>query len=176
MKFDSRTDLEDVSALEGDGLRIQDYYNPMTLFTLCEYKLDCADCHTDREVMGDGYLYSDKIAQQRIRCYTCHGSLTAPPVIRRLTETELPKIQRIMRTYSRNPGEEALFTVEGEILPHVNIVGGQLVLTGKATEKKFDIPQIYGSACQQDPEVQDANSCHACHGLHLKGEAEEGGH
>lgn len=167
MQFDDRTDLASGDALSPAEARVKDYYNPMTLFTLCEYKLDCIDCHTDREVMGDGFLYSDKIAQQRIRCYTCHGTRDKPPIIRPLTDKESPKVQRIMRTYARNPGDKALFSDQGEILPHIRLMEGRLYLTGKATEKEFYLPQVFGSRCTQDPGVQDANSCHACHDIHL---------
>jgi hypothetical protein len=169
MDFDERADLEDLRELSGDEHRVKDYYQPMTLFTLCEYKLDCIDCHTDQEVMGDGFLYHDKIAQQRIRCYTCHGTLEKPPVIRRLTDRESPKVQRIMRTYSRKPGEEALFSDDGEILPHIRVDEGKLYLTGKATEKTIYLPLVSGSTCKQDPKVQEANNCHTCHEIHLRG-------
>ncbi|PIX84692.1 MAG: hypothetical protein COZ32_12340, partial [Nitrospirae bacterium CG_4_10_14_3_um_filter_53_41] len=168
MQFDKRTDLDETAGLSGEALRLQDYYVPMTLFTRCEYKLDCIDCHTDHEVMGDGYLYVDKLAQQRIRCHTCHGTLKAPPVIRKLTADEPPKIQRIMRTYSRNAGEDALFTSEGEILPHIRLEQGKLYLTGKVTGERFFVPQVFGSRCRQDPGNQESNSCHACHDIHLK--------
>ena len=168
MQFDKRTDLDETAGLSGEALRLQDYYVPMTLFTRCEYKLDCIDCHTDHEVMGDGCLYIDKLAQQRIRCHTCHGTLKAPPVIRKLTADEPPKIQRIMRTYSRNAGEDALFTSEGEILPHIRLEQGKLYLTGKVTGERFFVPQVFGSRCRQDPGNQESNSCHACHDIHLK--------
>jgi hypothetical protein len=142
----------------------------MTLFTRCELELDCIDCHTDSEVMGDGYLYSDQRGQQRIRCDTCHGTLERPPVLRELSGEEPPKVQRIMRGYGREPGEAALFSEEGEILPHVRREGGRLVLTGKATGKTFVLPLVHGSQCRQDPKALDANSCHQCHDIHLRQE------
>lgn len=168
MEFFKRTDLQDLNGLHGEERRVKDYYNPMTLFTLCEYKLDCIDCHTDPEVMGDGFLHNDKKAQQRIRCYICHGTLEKPPIIRRLTGEEPAKIQRIMRSYSRNPGEKAMFTPQGEILPHVRLENERVYLTGKVTQKKFALPLVFGSRCTQDPNIQDASSCHACHDLQLK--------
>ncbi len=170
MGFVARKDPDEKPAqgLSADEHRLRDYYNPMTLFTLCEYKLDCIDCHTVQEVMGDGFLYHDKIAQQRIRCYTCHGTLERPPDIRKLTGQESPKVQRIMRIYSRKAGEDALFSDQGEIFPHIRIKEGRIYLIGKETGKEFYLPQIYGSKCKQNPKAQDANSCHACHDIHLK--------
>ncbi len=168
MEFEPRDDLADLSELSGGARRLRDYYNPMSLFTRCEHELDCIDCHTDREVMGDGFLYNDKLAQQRVRCSTCHGTLKKPPLVRELTENELPKTERIMRHYGRKAGEQVLFSKEGEILPHVRFGEDGPVLTGKVTSREFPIPLVYGSRCRQDPEEQDSNSCHGCHDINLK--------
>ncbi len=167
MVFDRRADLDDRTRAPQQPVRLTDYYNPMTLFTRCEWKLDCIDCHTDHEVMGDGYLYSEQKAQQRIRCETCHGTLEKLPVLRELSSEESAKVQRIMGRYGRKAGEAALFSADGEILPHVRREGDRLVLTGKATGKTFVLPLVTGSRCRQDPKAQDANSCHQCHDIHL---------
>jgi len=166
MEFDERSDLSGGGEHTGSERRELDYYNPMTLYTRCEIELDCIDCHTDEEVMGDGFLYRDKIAQQKIRCFTCHGTLERPPEVRTLSREESPKVQRIMKTYGRQPGEPALFTKEGEILPHVRVEGVRLLLRGKVTEKEFRIPLVYGSACRQESGKQEANACHGCHDVH----------
>ncbi len=167
MAFDKRTDLDHGTPSSEKARRLMDYYNPMTLFTRCEWTLDCIDCHTDREVMGDGYLYSDQKGQQRIRCDTCHGTLERRPILRELSGTESAKVQRIMRRYGRRAGETALFSEDGEILPHVRPEGQRLILTGKATGKTYVLPLVYQSRCRQDPKVRDANSCHQCHDIHL---------
>jgi hypothetical protein len=46
--------------------RLRDYYQPIGQFTLCEWELDCIDCHTSTEAMGDGDLYSSKFDIQYI--------------------------------------------------------------------------------------------------------------
>ncbi|MCJ7435398.1 MAG: hypothetical protein MUO77_18105, partial [Anaerolineales bacterium] len=38
--------------------RLQDYYQPIAQFTKCEYTLDCEDCHTRSEIMGDGDIHA----------------------------------------------------------------------------------------------------------------------
>ena len=35
--------------------------------------MECIDCHTSREVMGDGYAAPDMRGQLEIRCENCHG-------------------------------------------------------------------------------------------------------
>ncbi len=168
LEFDERSDLDGMAGLSGVDRREKEYYNPMTLYTRCEIELDCVDCHTDEEIMGNGSLYDDKLTQERTRCSTCHGTLKAPPIVRNLTDQESPKMQRIMRTYGRKPGEKAIFTEGGEILPHLQMKGDRLLLTGKVTEKKSFVPLVIGSACRQSLEAQEANACHVCHDVHRK--------
>jgi Cytochrome b/b6/petB len=38
-----------------------------------ERGLDCIDCHTANEVMGDGKAHADKLAQLRVGCDDCHA-------------------------------------------------------------------------------------------------------
>ncbi len=165
MRFIPRRDLSRIGGLPPGERRVRSYYNPMTLFTRCEVELDCIDCHTGEEIMGDGFLYGSERDQERIRCRTCHGTLNDPPRIRPLTSRESPGVKRIMRRYSRKAGEKALFTLEGELFPQVRIDEGRLFLTGKVSGKRMEIPQVFRSRCGQDPKRQDANSCHACHAM-----------
>ena len=66
--------------------RLHDYYQPIAQFTSCEWKLDCVDCHTRVEAMGDGSLYSSESAIQYVQCKTCHGTSTDLPETRTLTD------------------------------------------------------------------------------------------
>ncbi len=36
--------------------------------------MECIDCHTSREVMGEGYAAADMRAQLEVRCEDCHGA------------------------------------------------------------------------------------------------------
>lgn len=36
--------------------------------------MDCIDCHTEREVHGDGHLYSDATCAVNTQCTDCHGT------------------------------------------------------------------------------------------------------
>jgi hypothetical protein len=44
--------------------------------------MDCIDCHTSRDVMGDGYAHENMYQQTEIRCQDCHGSGNARPAVR----------------------------------------------------------------------------------------------
>ena len=40
--------------------------------------MDCIDCHTSRDVMGDGYAYENMYLQTEIACEDCHGGADRP--------------------------------------------------------------------------------------------------
>ncbi len=43
-----------------------------------EKGMSCIDCHTPREIMGDGRIYGRMRHQTEIRCSTCHGAYGRP--------------------------------------------------------------------------------------------------
>ena len=44
------------------------------------YGMDCIDCHTQTELMGDGYAYENMYNQLEVSCETCHGDGKNLPV------------------------------------------------------------------------------------------------
>ena len=173
--------------------RLHDYYQPIAEFTRCEWTLDCIDCHTRQEGMGDGNLYSSKKEIQYIRCRTCHGTLTELPqtyTIRQYTDApasppaplvESTRLQitgegggregaLALRLALLNPaldlkvGDTILITAQGEPLWNVRqLADGTFELFGKANSRRFTFRPVKGSACQQNPDEQESRSCHACH-------------
>lgn len=88
-------DLQDMQFHAGQDHptnRLEDYYQPMAQFTQCELKLDCVDCHTSQEVMGDGDLHSYQIEVEYVRCYTCHGTLDSQPATLALPARNRPQL------------------------------------------------------------------------------------
>ena len=85
--YDLRT-MEFVERTDQPVQRVQDYYQPIAQFTQCEYTLDCVDCHTRTEVMGDGDLHGSKKDIQYIQCRTCHGTPTELPLTKTLTNPD----------------------------------------------------------------------------------------
>ena len=78
MTFDERADQP--------TNRLQGYYQPIAQFTKCEYTLDCVDCHTRSEVMGDGDIHANQKDIQYVQCKTCHGTPTELPLTKTLTD------------------------------------------------------------------------------------------
>lgn len=151
--------------------RLHDYYQPIAEFTRCEWTLDCADCHTRQEAMGDGHIYNNKKEIQYIRCRTCHGTLNSLP----LTTTVSDPNDLALRMAFLDPvidlkvGDTILVTDKGEPLWNIRVMPGignatpTYELFSKAAGQRFTFRPVMGSACQQDPGQQEARYCHECH-------------
>jgi len=165
MDFLERDDLPAPADLSGRARRLHEYYQPIGQFTLCEWELDCIDCHTGREIMGDAVLYNNRTAAQYIQCRTCHGTLDSPPLETVIgSEEDLGYIRA-----SLNPnvdlalGATVIDTGRGETFWHVQKEGEAWILTGKASGERYEMPLVMGSGCQQQPDQQESHYCHACH-------------
>ncbi len=148
--------------------RLHDYYQPIAQFTRCEWTLDCVDCHTRTEAMGDGSLYSSKFDIQYTRCKTCHGTLTELPQTRTLTNPN----DLAFRLALLNPvvdlklGDTILVTEKGESLWNTRLLpDGTYALVGKATGQTLPFRPVKGSGCKQDPNDQSSAACHQCHSV-----------
>lgn len=164
MTFVPRDDLPAETTSEIDK-RVHDYYQPISQFTRCEWELDCIDCHTSNEIMGDGVLYNNRSEAQYVQCKTCHGTLDAPPQSQLVESDEELAMTRanLNELVSLAVGDTILVTERGEPLYHVRQSGDQWILTGKATGQTYSVPLVQGSTCQQDPNNQSSSSCHECH-------------
>jgi len=148
--------------------RLHDYYQPIAQFTKCEYTLDCIDCHTRTEAMGDGNLYSNKKQIQYIQCKTCHGTLTGLPQTLTITDPNHIAFRQSLLNpvIELKPGGNVLVTEKGEPLWNTRLQpDGTYELVGKATGQVFPFKPVMGSGCTQDPDDQSSGSCHKCHSV-----------
>ncbi len=148
--------------------RLHNYYQPIAQFTSCEWKLDCVDCHTRTEAMGDGDIHSNMKDIQYIQCKTCHGTPTELPLTKTLTDPN----DIAFRQAQLNPvvdlqlGEEILVTQKGEPLWNTRVLpDGTYELVGKATGQTFIFRAVMGSGCTQNGTVQTSGYCHTCHAV-----------
>ncbi|MCJ7435182.1 MAG: hypothetical protein MUO77_17005, partial [Anaerolineales bacterium] len=149
-------------------IRLQDYYQPIAQFTKCEYTLDCEDCHTRSEIMGDGDIHANKKDIQYVRCKTCHGTLTELPLTKTLTDPN----DIAFRMVFLNPvldlklGDTILVTEKGEPLWNTRVLSdGTYEMIGKATKQYFTFRPVTGSKCTQTGEDQSSAYCHKCHAV-----------
>jgi len=148
--------------------RLHAYYQPIAQFVKCEYTLDCIDCHTRTEAMGDGDIHSSKKEIQYIRCKTCHGTLTDLSTTMTLTDSNNVefRLAQLNPVVELNIGDRVLATEKGEALWNTRVLpDGSYELVGKATGERFKIRPVKGSGCTQNPDEQASQYCHECHAV-----------
>lgn len=160
MQFHPRSDYPDD--------RLNDYYQPIAQFVRCEWTLDCIDCHTRVEAMGDGDLHSSQADIQYVMCSTCHGTLEALPLSQEITDVE----DLSLRLAFLNPvvdlqvGDTIVVTEQGEPLWNIRLLtDGAYELFGKASGQRFTFRPVMGSECLQKPDEQESRYCHQCHAV-----------
>jgi hypothetical protein len=165
--YDLRT-MQFVERLDAPTDRLHAYYQPIAQFTRCEWTLDCIDCHTRSEAMGDGDLHPSQADIQYIQCKTCHGTRAEPPLTRTLTDPD----DLAFRLAFLNPvldlqiGDTILVTENGEPLWNIRqLPDGTYELFGKATGQRFTFRAVMDTGCQQNPDEQESRYCHQCHAV-----------
>jgi hypothetical protein len=150
--------------------RFEDYYQPIAQFVRCEWTLDCIDCHTRIEAMGNGDIQSNKLDIQYIQCSTCHGTKDELPQTRRVVGLDdlAYKLAFLNRqadeVWDLQPGDTILVTNQGEPLWNTRLgVDGTYQLFGKATGEIFTFRAVKGTDCQQKIDEQASQYCHVCH-------------
>ncbi|MEA4900900.1 cytochrome c3 family protein [Desulfitobacterium sp.] len=171
MKFSFRSDLTKVvedwqtGNMTWDN-RVADYYLPGELFAKCEISLDCIDCHTRQDVMGDGKLWTSQYDAVHIQCVDCHGTLNQQPLTKVVLDLNDPAFEEKIT----NPvfpelkmGDSIVMTQKGEAMPFIRQQGQEWILYSRINGESFRIPQVMSSQCKENPEEQNADSCHKCH-------------
>lgn len=171
MEFSVRADMAKVERNWSAGYttwtdRLSDYYLPGELFAKCEVSLDCIDCHTRQDVMGDGEFYTSQYDAVHIQCLDCHGTKERLPLTKKVDKLE----DLMFEEYITNPvfpalktGDEIFLTAKGEEMPFLRHNGDTWLQTSRVTGKTFKIPLVEGSSCEQNEDEQGADSCHKCH-------------
>lgn len=94
--------------------------------------MTCVDCHTERDLHGDGAIYSRQVQAIEIQCETCHGTLTQPA---------------------------SLHTRGGRWLDNVfRRPDGKIYLRLKKTHRLLEVPQIRDSLDPMSPQFNEAAS------------------
>jgi hypothetical protein len=165
--YDLRT-MNFVERSDHPTTRLHDYYQPIAQFTQCEYTLDCVDCHTRDEVMGDGDIHADQQSIQYVQCKTCHGTMDELPRVKKLTDPN----DIVFRMSFLNPimdlklGDTVIITETGEPLWNTRqLPDGTFEMIGKATKQYFTFKPVMGTACEQKPDEQESHYCHQCHAV-----------
>jgi hypothetical protein len=127
--------------------------------------MDCIDCHTSRDIMGDGYAYENMYLQTEITCEDCHGSATKPPQYEAIArENEEPV--RESRSYQRQmrPGSKMVLTVKGRKYSNVfyEDQDEKIYVMGKRSGKLHESKVITGTP-EHTIAGHERMECYACH-------------
>ncbi len=173
MAFLPREDLPPVAnpiptTMPSEGRRLKEYYQPIAEFTKCEYELNCIDCHTAQEAMGNGHIYGSKKDSQYIQCQTCHGTLTSRPQVATIQDpNELAMRQARINGHADylSVGDRVIETERGELLWAIKQTSTGFVQMDKVTGQMYQVPMVMGSQCKQDGKTQTSDYCHTCHSV-----------
>lgn len=174
MTFDLREDLPPVARplsvqMPPEGRRLIEYYQPIGEFTKCEIELNCVDCHTAQEAMGNGHIYGSKKDAQYVQCQTCHGTPTTKPQTATIRDAnELAMRQARINGHSEflKVGDQVIATERGELLWSIKqIAPNKFVQMDKVSGKIYNVPLVQGSKCTQNGKTQTSDYCHECHAV-----------
>jgi hypothetical protein len=138
--------------------------------------MECIDCHTSREVMGEGYAAPDMRGQLEIRCEDCHGGGEQGPRFAQAGR-EHDSAVRESRQYRRpvRPGESVALTGKGR--PYSNVVAeaDEVILYTKRDGRRLVSPLVTGTAEHRiaGHERLECSACHSrtvtqCYGCHTE--------
>lgn len=117
----------------------------------------CIDCHTEREMHGDGQVFAKRHYEVEIRCETCHGT---PGTTATGVTAQGRKLRNLFIAATPNPSS-------------------LVTLVSKVTGKTHEVPQL-ASLAKQPPGHDTAHlkktecfTCHTawaptCYGCHIK--------
>lgn len=121
------------------------WYNHLTADIHYTKGMTCIDCHSSKELHGDGNIYSKKHQLVEIRCEDCHGTVKA---------------------------ESNLKTSFGSPLTNIRKEKGKVILKAKLTGKDHVVPQtkevaskgsLWSQSAKAIPAHMNKMECYACH-------------
>ena len=127
--------------------------------------MDCIDCHTQRDIMGDGNLYSKQHQAVEIRCETCHGDDATYPMISKVTDPK-DAVIRLSKHYKGQPNSVGDWMAVSERkmrMTNVKVQEGKMVTLGKQTGRVYEIPLLRDSKAHFIPQHKSRLECTACH-------------
>jgi hypothetical protein len=123
-------------------------------------RMDCIDCHTGVEVMGDGKHHEDMDTQLDITCEACHMPKFSP------NEADLAATERLTRLNERVPapdGEAVALTKKGTALYNLREKGGKVFFYRKADGGRIEIDTLSREKPYHRLPGHERLSCQACH-------------
>ena len=131
-----------------------------------EAGLECIDCHTQFDIMGDGNIYSKQHQAVEIRCETCHGDAASRPLITQVNDPS-DRVIRLARSYkgwSNLVGDWMVLSSRQRKLTNVKVKEGMIVTLGKRTGNVYATPLTIEAVESHDiPGHKNKLECTSCH-------------
>ncbi|MCH8156393.1 MAG: hypothetical protein IID18_01345, partial [Nitrospinae bacterium] len=128
--------------------------------------MECIDCHTQFDIMGDGNIYSKQHQAVEIRCETCHGNADSRPLIAEVSDPR-DRVIRLSRGYAggeNSVGDWMVLSAKQRKLTNVKVREGKIVTLGKRTGRVYQTPLIAdASGSHRIPGHKNRLECTACH-------------
>ncbi len=127
--------------------------------------IECIDCHSSFDVMGDGSLYSRQYDAVEIACDTCHGTIDRHPQIEQVTAADL-RVLRENRHYLNSPvniGDSTVVSRRGRKLSNVKMQDGNITVFSKRSGQSWQVPLIKDGVSHLISQHNEKLACNACH-------------
>ena len=131
-----------------------------------ERGMECIDCHTQSDIMGDGNIYSRQFQAVEIRCESCHGGVRSFPKIAKIQTPQDPavRLSRHYKGFNNKVGDSMAVSAKQQKLPNVKAQGKKFVTFSKRTGKARTIPLAKDQGWGHNiPGHKNKLSCTACH-------------
>jgi len=127
--------------------------------------LECIDCHTQFDIMGDGNIYSSQFQAVEIRCETCHGRANSRPSMAEITHPDdrAIRLSRHYKGFVNKPGDWMAVSARGRKLTNVKAFGDKLITLEKRTGKKHETPLVQHGNQAHFISGHFRLGCTACH-------------
>lgn len=139
-----------------------------------EKGMECIDCHTSRDIMGDGYAYENMYQQTEITCEDCHGDISERPRTEQINR-ENDEVLRESAHYKKpmQQGDRMVLTGKGRKYSNVFLKQEKVWVQSKRTGKLHESKVITGTPEHTivGHERMECYSCHSrtvvqCYGCH----------
>ncbi len=124
--------------------------------------MDCIDCHTSRDLMGDGYSYRNMYLQTEIACEDCHGGARPPRYREIVSEQDEALRESAGYRMQMRPGMKMMVTAKGRSYSNVFYRDGAVWVLGKRSGKLFKSRVITGTP-EHTVVGHGRLECYSCH-------------
>ncbi len=127
--------------------------------------LECIDCHTQFDIMGDGNIYSRQFQAVEIRCETCHGHVKAGPSVAQITHPDdrAVRLSRHYKGFVNKTGDWMAVSARGRKMTNVKAIGKKITTLEKRSGKKHTTPLVRNGSRAHFLSGHSRLGCTACH-------------